>query len=77
MAQAVGLEEATGEAFLSWLGELKRRIGIPAGPVEAGVSASDLDRLSDLAFADTCHLNNPRPCTADDIRRMWTEALAP
>jgi alcohol dehydrogenase class IV len=76
MAQAVGLEETTGEAFLRWLGELKRRIGIPGGPAEAGVSAADMDRLADLAFADSCHLNNPRPCSADDMRRILSEAFA-
>jgi alcohol dehydrogenase class IV len=77
MAQTIGLSETTGEAFLRWLGELKRRIGIPAGPLEAGVSAEQMDRLCELAFADTCHLNNPRPCTADDFRRLWGEAFAP
>jgi alcohol dehydrogenase class IV len=76
MAQTIGLEEATGEAFLRWLGDVKRRIGIPGGPVEAGVSAAEVDRLADLAFADSCHLNNPRPCSAEDIRRIWREAFA-
>jgi alcohol dehydrogenase class IV len=76
MAQTIGLAEPTGEAFLRWLGELKRRIGIPRGPAEAGVSAAERDRLSELAFADTCHLNNPRPCTAEDFRRIWGEAFA-
>jgi alcohol dehydrogenase class IV len=76
MAQTVGLEEPTGEAFLRWLRELKRRIGIPSGPLEAGVSAAEMDRLAELAFADSCHVNNPRPCSAEDIRRIWSEAFA-
>jgi alcohol dehydrogenase class IV len=75
MAQTIGLEPPTGEAFLRWLGDLKARIGIPSGPLEAGVKAEALDRLAELAFADTCHLNNPRPCSAQDFRRIWTEAL--
>jgi len=76
MAQTIGLGEATGEAFLAWLGELKRKIGIPSGPAQAGVDARELDRLAELAFADSCHLNNPRACTADDVRRLWSEAFA-
>jgi hypothetical protein len=75
MAQTIGLEPATGDAFLGWLRELKARIGIPSGPLEAGVKAEELDRLAELAFADTCHLNNPRPCSAEDFRRIWRDAL--
>jgi alcohol dehydrogenase class IV len=76
MAQTIGLSEGTGEAFLNWLHDLKRRIGIPSGPAQAGVDAGEIDRLSALAFADSCHLNNPRPCTAEDVRRLWTQAFA-
>ena len=76
LAQTVGLE-GDGEAFLRWLGELKQRIGIPRGPADAGVKAAEVGRLTELAFADTCHLNNPRPCTPEDFRRLWGEAFAP
>jgi alcohol dehydrogenase class IV len=76
MARTIGLPEPTGEAFLRWLGELKQQIGIPRGPLEAGVSAGALEQLTELAFADTCHLNNPRPVTPQDFRRLWGEAFA-
>ena len=76
LAQAVGLD-GDGEAFLRWLAELKQRIGIPRGPAEAGVKPTEAGRLAELAFADTCHLNNPRPCTPEDFRRLWGEAFAP
>jgi alcohol dehydrogenase class IV len=74
LAQTVGLD-GDGDAFLRWLSELKQRIGIPRGPVEAGVAPAEMDRLTDLAFKDTCHLNNPRPCTTDDFGRLWREAF--
>jgi alcohol dehydrogenase class IV len=74
LSQTVGVD-GDGEAFLRWLSELKQRIGIPRGPAEAGVARGEVDRLTDLAFADTCHLNNPRPCTVDDFRRLWSEAF--
>jgi alcohol dehydrogenase class IV len=76
MAQVVGLAEETGESFLGWLRELKARIGIPADLKAAGVDRSELERLSRLAFEDTCHLNNPRPVRQDDFRRIYMESFA-
>jgi alcohol dehydrogenase class IV len=75
LAQTVGLD-GDGEAFLRWLTDLKQTIGIPRGPAEAGVEPAEMGRLAELAFADTCHLNNPRPCTPEDFRRLWGEAFA-
>jgi len=74
LAQTVGLD-GDGEAFLRWLTDLKQTIGIPRGPAEAGVEPAEMGRLAELAFADTCHLNNPRPCTPEDFRRLWGEAF--
>ena len=76
MARAAGLEVPTGDGFLSWLRELKARIGIPADLRAAGVDRGELDRLSRLAFQDTCHLNNPRPVQEADFRRIYGEAFA-
>ena len=76
MAQVVGIADATGEGFLRWLRELKARIGIPAGLKAAGVDRRELERLSSLAFQDSCHQNNPRPCREDDFRQIYTAAFA-
>ena len=76
MAQVVGLEDESGEGFLVWLRELKARIGIPAGLKAAGVDRGELDRLSQLAFQDSCHQNNPRPVQEQDFRRIYSESLA-
>jgi alcohol dehydrogenase class IV len=76
MAEVVGLEEHTGAALLAWLRALKARIGIPENLKAAGVDRAELDRLSALAFQDTCHLNNPRPCKQEDFRRIYAEAFA-
>ena len=75
LAQTVGLD-GDGETFLKWLSALKQRIEIPRGPAEAGVNRAEMGRLAELAFADTCHLNNPRPVTPDDFHRLWDEAFA-
>jgi alcohol dehydrogenase class IV len=76
MAEVAGLETHTGEAFLAWLRALKARIGIPENLRAAGVDRAELDRLSALAFQDTCHLNNPRPCKQEDFRKIYAEAFA-
>jgi alcohol dehydrogenase class IV len=75
MAGVVGLKHPSPEAFMDWLRELKARVAIPATLAEAGVPR-DIDRLSDLAMQDTCHLNNPRPCTRDDFKRIFTAAFS-
>jgi alcohol dehydrogenase class IV len=75
MAGVVGLKHPSPEAFLDWVRETKARVGIPATLAEAGVPR-DIDRLSDLAMQDTCHLNNPRPCTRDDFKRIYTTAFS-
>jgi alcohol dehydrogenase class IV len=75
LAQAVGLKDESPEAFLSWLTALKSRIGIPAGLSEKGIQTADVKRLSELAFQDSCHLNNPRPCTQADFEGIFLKAM--
>ena len=74
-----GTEEARAEAFIAWLGELKRTIGIPArlsdNAVPRRVVEADIARLTEVATADVCHQTNPRPCTADDFARIFAAAL--
>ena len=76
MAMTIGLKEHTGEAFLAWLRELKKKIGIPAGLAGTNVPRTALERLPTLAFQDSCHANNPRPCCEEDFRRIYEEAFA-
>jgi alcohol dehydrogenase class IV len=76
MAMTIGLKEHTGEAFLAWLRDLKKTIGIPAGLSGTKVPREALDRLPALAFEDSCHGNNPRPCTEKDFRKIYEEAFA-
>jgi len=61
--------------FISWLGALKRRIGIPQKLSEKGVTREHVARLVDIAVADTCHQTNPRPCTKADFERIFEEAI--
>ncbi len=72
-------DESRAASFIDWLTKLKASLGIPAklsGYAGARrVTADDIDRLVDVAIADTCHQTNPRTCTADDFRRIFAESM--
>lgn len=65
----------TAESFVAWLVELKSRIGIPARLGGKGVTAQHIPRLVEIAVKDTCHQTNPKPCSAADFERIFTQAL--
>lgn len=73
LAQTLGLE--SGPVFFDWLRALKQEIGIPARLSELGIQASQIADLVMVAQADGCHANNPRPCSPDDFRQIFQEAL--
>ncbi|HEY0713581.1 MAG TPA: iron-containing alcohol dehydrogenase [Polyangia bacterium] len=75
LGAAVGAKKPGADGFLAWLEELQGEIGIPRTLSEAGVSKDRLDKLVDIAVADACHPNNPRPVTAPDLRAMFSRAL--
>jgi alcohol dehydrogenase class IV len=63
------------ENFVTWLGELKTELGMPTRLREVGARPEQLPALSSLAFKDTCHQTNPRPCTPADFERLFSEAM--
>jgi len=50
------------------------RIGIKRGLRNHGVPRESLAGLSESAFADSCHKTNIRPCTQDDLLRLYQES---
>ncbi len=74
-----GSDEARAEAFVAWLRALKADLGIPAKLSDYNaarrVTPADIPALAAIAIADTCHQTNPRPCTAEDFRRLFAEAM--
>jgi len=74
-----GSDEARAEAFVAWLSALKAQLGIPAKLSDyrgaRAVRSGDIDRLVEIAVADTCHQTNPRPCTAGDFRNLFAAAM--
>lgn len=75
MALAMDLSETTGEAVVSHLFELNQRIGMPVRLRDIGVKEEHIETLSDLALADFCHPNNPKPVTKKDFKQLYTQAL--
>jgi alcohol dehydrogenase class IV len=76
MAFVVGAATPDAAGFLRWLVDLRAAIGIPNTLAEAGVRQEHLPRLIEIAVADGCHANNPKPVTAEDFRSLFTKALA-
>lgn len=66
---------ATAADFVAWLERLKAEIGIPARLGAVGAKREHVAALVAVAVKDTCHRTNPRPCTAADFERLFTEAL--
>jgi len=75
IASAMELTAATGEAVVDHLFKLNQQLGLPTKLSDIGVKAEHIETLSDLAFADFCHPNNPKPVTRDNFKQLYTGAL--
>ncbi len=75
MALAMELTDTTGEAVVNHLFELNQQLGLPIRLRDIGVNETHIETLSDLALADFCHPNNPKPITRNDFKQLYTEAL--
>jgi hypothetical protein len=74
LAHACGVAGG-GAAFVPWLRELKKSIGITGTLSSHGVKQEQIPRLVEIAFQDICHQTNPRPVTQQDFQRLFTAAL--
>jgi alcohol dehydrogenase class IV len=74
LARVCGAGE-TAESFVAWLTALKSRIGIPARLGEKSVTREHVKKLVEVAVNDTCHQTNPKPVSAQDFERIFTQAL--
>jgi alcohol dehydrogenase class IV len=74
MAAVVGCAPGA-DGFLNWLAELKATVGIPADLTALGVDAALGDRLVEVAVADACHANNPRPVGRSDFADLFGRAF--
>jgi alcohol dehydrogenase class IV len=75
IARALELREESGDAVVNYLFDLNSRIGIPRRLRDIGVRPEHIGTLSDLAFADFAHPNNPKPVSREDFRLLYERAL--
>lgn len=75
IARAMELTEETGEAVVNYLFELNKKVGLPTHLKDIGVNPEHIEPLADLAFADFCHPNNPKPVSREDFKKLYLEAL--
>ena len=75
IARAMELKEENGEAVVARLFELNGQLGLPVRLGDVGVKEEHLETLADLAFADFCHPNNPKPVNREDFLRLYKEGL--
>ena len=54
---------------------LRKSIGLPSDLRSQGIEEGQLPRLAALAFADSCHELNPRPCAQDDLLALYKASL--
>jgi len=74
LSRTLNVPDASG-ALSEWVRELNRKIGIPAALGEVGVGRDMIAAMVPKAMEDGCHLNNPRPCSAEDMRALYQAAF--
>ncbi|MEZ4742646.1 MAG: iron-containing alcohol dehydrogenase [Bdellovibrionota bacterium] len=66
-------EKELGLVFIKNIRDLKRSLEIPTNL--AVICSQVTDNLLDVAVSDSCHLNNPRPCSREDFHSLFLEAI--
>ncbi|MDB6174666.1 MAG: Iron-containing alcohol dehydrogenase [Chthoniobacteraceae bacterium] len=72
---ALGIRNADDRATIEAVRALLEEIGLKGGLRPHGVHDSHLDALVEQAFEDGCHLTNPVPVTAEDLRGLYQAAM--
>lgn len=75
IARTLELKEETGEAVVKYLFDLNTQVNIPHHLRDIGVKEEHIEILSDLAFADFAHPNNPKPVSREDFKQLYLKAL--
>jgi alcohol dehydrogenase class IV len=75
IARMMELSVEDGEAVVERLFALNEELGLPTRLRDAGVRQEHIETLADLAFADFCHPNNPKPVSREDFKKLYEEAL--
>lgn len=75
IARTLDLKTETGKGVVDYLFDLNAKINIPHKLRDIGVKPEHIETLSDLAFADFAHPNNPKPVSREDFKQLYLKAL--
>jgi alcohol dehydrogenase class IV len=75
IARTMELKDESGEGVVTRLFELNKSLNLPVKLSGIGVKPEHIEKLADLAFADFCHPNNPKPVSREDFKNLYLEAL--
>lgn len=75
MGIAMGLGDQKGDSLIQHLFELNAKLGLPIKLREIHVKMEQIEILADLAEADFCHPNNPKPVSREDFKQTYLKAL--
>jgi alcohol dehydrogenase class IV len=75
MAYMMGQGAGAGEKFVDYLFDLNKQLQLPSKLSGIGVTKDHIETLSDLATADFCHPNNPKPVSREDFKGLYLQAL--
>lgn len=67
--------DASAASCESAIRALRAKVGLPNGLGAEGVTTADIDKLSAKAIEDACHRSNPRPCTREDLAKLYEASL--
>ncbi len=75
LAAYIGLE-ASFDAFMGWVIELRRETGVPHTVAELGVDAAKADLIAEMAIVDPTAGGNPVKLTKEAARAIFDAALS-
>jgi alcohol dehydrogenase class IV len=75
LAAYIGLGEATFDAFLAWIVELRRTLSVPHTLRELEVPGGRADEIAAMAEADPSAGGNPLPFDAAAARKVFDAAM--
>lgn len=67
--------DPTAKSCAAAVRSLRARVGLPSGLAAEGVTKADVPKLADKAMEDACHRSNPRPCSRDDLARLYEASM--
>jgi alcohol dehydrogenase class IV len=75
LAAWLGLREASFDAVLQWVLELRNEIGIPHTLKDLGVDSERIDELARMAAVDPTAGGNPIPIGVPELKTMFVAAI--